>query len=116
MSIQSLSLTVGERGTVSVSFTFYDSDTPPNTVTPKSAYWTLSDKYGNVINSRNQVTISPLSSTVIVTLTDDDIQITGDDDDGERRFTVVAVYDSDLGSDLKLTAERSFQVQDYVNV
>jgi hypothetical protein len=116
MSVQSLSLTVGERGTVSISFTFYDSATPPATVVPKSANWTLSDKYGNIINNRHEEDISSLASTVTVTLTDDDIQITGDDDDGERRFTVVAIYDSDLGSNLKLTAERSFQVQDYINV
>ena len=49
----------------------YDEEGQP--VVPKTGVWSLTDGSGNVINSLDQVVISPLASTMYVLLTDDDL-------------------------------------------
>lgn len=101
-----------EESTYVITIPFVDEDS--NAVTPTAATWTLSDQYGNVINSRTNVTISPLSSSVDVVLSGDDLAIGSSG--ASRRFTVKATYDSSLGTGLKLNAEVTFVITNLVNV
>lgn len=82
-------------------------------VTPTSATWTLSDTSGTVINSREDVVISSLDTSVDIVLSGDDLAISAGfaGDAEERVLTVEAVYDSDLGSDLPAKAECHFYIE-----
>jgi len=66
--------------------------------TPKSATWTLTDAAGNVVNGRNDVSITP-ASTITVLLSGDDLAVPAGDD-GRRALLLEWIYDSSLGSDL----------------
>lgn len=62
-------------------------------VSPTSATWTLTDGSDTVINSREDVAISSLASTVYITLGKEDL----DRDDGSaRKVEVTATYTSTL--------------------
>lgn len=102
-----------EESTYVLSIDFLNENSSP--VTPTSATWTLSDINGNIINGRVDVNISPLSTTVDIPLTGDDLAIS-DPVSLVRRFTVEALYDSTLGNGLKLNDEVEFSVDDLVNV
>lgn len=82
-------------------------------VTPKSATWSLLDKDGAVVNSRDAVTISSLSTTVDIVLSGNDLQRA---DGKTRKLLVEAVYDSDEGSDLPLKDELTFQIYNLAGV
>lgn len=84
-----------DQSTIGITAAFLDDDDNP--VTPNEAMWSLTDKFGNVINGRLDEAISPLSTSATIALTEDDLKYT----DGPRRvFTVEYRYDSDLGNDL----------------
>ena len=111
-----------EGGTFSIEVKFYDEE--PKLVTPKSANWTLTDLLGNVINNRQEVSISPLSSTVILTLEGDDLAILDTDARRQvngcvvvpRMLLVEYVYDSDLGTDRIGRQQQGFYIKDLVAV
>lgn len=94
---------------VTVSFT----NAAGTAVTPTSATWSLLDKDGEIVNSRNAVTISSLSTSVDILLSGDDLQIA---DGKTRKLLVEAVYSSDEGSNLPLKDQLTFQIQDLVGV
>lgn len=100
-----------EESTFVVTAAF--TDAAGTAVTPKSATWSLFDKDGNAVNSRADVTISPLASSVDIVLSGDDLQIA---DGKTRKLTIKAVYDSDEGTDLPLNDELTFQIQRLVGV
>lgn len=85
-------------------------------VTPNSAMWTLHTEIGTVINSRQDVTITPLASSVEIVLNNDDLQLVGDDDSGYRYLLVEAEYDSPSQSGLKLNEQARFQINDFAGV
>lgn len=79
---------------------------------PSSIHWSLTDKWGNIINNRNQVEINPPVSAFVITLTGDDIDI---EDSHSRVFTLDVEYDSvAYGNDLPLRAQGSFTLGDWV--
>lgn len=102
-----------EEGTYVLSISFLDEDS--NAVIPNSATWTLSDPNGIVVNNKQNVNITPLAATVQVVLTGDDLALDGITS-RVRRFTVKALYDSTLGTNLALNDEVQFTVEDFVNV
>jgi hypothetical protein len=102
-----------EKSTYGITVPFVDED--GEAVTPTTAVWTLSDDRGNVINSRSDVAISPLASTVQIVLTGADLALSANDR-GHRRFTVKATYNSSLGSGLALNSEVRFWIEPLVNV
>jgi len=103
-----------EQSTYVVTLTFKDED--GNSVSPNSIKWTLTDSAGNVINSRQDVSISPASSVSIVLRGDDLALQASESDVGQRILTVEATYDSDKGSNLPLKDELSFYVVNLTNV
>ena len=116
-----------EESSFTVGCVFKDEDNTP--ITPSSANWTFTDKDGNVINSRQNVNITDLSSTIYITLSGDDLQILPADvrvqkkytnDNGQiekgefvkRIFTLQAIYNSSYGSNLTLKKSAKIWVED----
>ena len=101
---------VNERSTAILSVTFKDSDGA--LVVPKSATWTLSDGDNAVVNSRSEVPISPLASTVHIVLHGDDLALPVPRE-RTRRVLVEAIYDSaTYGIDLPMNEEFEFNIVD----
>ena len=99
-----------EKSTYIVTLTFKDEDNDP--VTPASGTWTLTDEDGDVINSREDVAISGLSTSNDVVLSGDDLAVSpGFAGVSEKRiFTFEGTYDSDLGAGLPLKDQLVFPV------
>lgn len=100
-----------EKSTIAITASFEDED--GNDVTPTEATWTLTDDNGTVINSREQVEISSLSTSVTVVLKGDDLQILSGEASEEvatRHFLIEALYNSSLGDGLPLNKSCVFPV------
>ncbi len=106
-----LSTNAKERSTYRLTVTFFDERTPPVAVTPNSITWTLSDINGTVINSREDVSVTP-ASTVNIILRGDDLALDSAAYNADRIVTVKATYDSTAGSDLPLNEEIRFSIDD----
>jgi hypothetical protein len=101
--------TICEKSTAVITVSFSDED--GNAVAPDSMTWTLTDRNGNVINSRQDVVLSSPTSTEVIVLSGDDLQIVDSDDDGVRILTFEGTYTSALGSGLPLVDACSFVVE-----
>lgn len=101
-----------EEGTAKVTISSF-TDESGESVTPSAVTWTLTDRSGNVINSRQNVSATAGASVVFL-LTGDDLAIGSN---GKMRVLQInATYDSDLGSDLVARAKATFTIDDYVAV
>ncbi len=103
-----------EKSTIAITASFKDEE--GSAVTPKTATWTLTDDSGAVINSRKQVNIGSLSTSVTVVLSGDDLQILSgeaSEKNATRRFLIEATYDSSLGNDLPLKNSCVFPVLNF---
>jgi len=108
-----LEIKADEESTYVVTFAFEDEDDNP--VVPNEATWTLTDISGTVINGQSDVDILPIVQTGDIVLTKDDLAIPdGVAGDVERRFRIAALYDSSLGSDLGLTGEAQFTIENHL--
>lgn len=112
-----------EKSTYIITASFTDEDS--NAVTPNSLTWTLSDKNGTVINSREGIdfevddgTSTPgvLSATVNIILNGNDLQIINNRDIETRRIVLESTYDSSLGNDLPLRGAAEFEVVNLVAI
>lgn len=81
-------------------------------VVPTSITWTLSTDSGNVINSRQDVSITP-GATVQIVLTNDDLAFAHGN---KRVLTINAIYNSTLGNNLRLRDQVTFTLDDLVMV
>ena len=97
-----LSIDVLEGGTVGVTAAFTDED--GDAATPKTLTYTLLNAKEEVINSKEDETLTPATS-VTVPLSGDDLPA------GKIFFVVNGTYDSDLGSDLPLKGYADFTVK-----
>ena len=88
-----LKLSAIENSTYVVSLTFKDQD--GSNVMPTSATWTLTDAEGTVINSRENVAISPLAATANIIL--QGLDLAAGDGSLQRNISITAAYNS-LGS------------------
>lgn len=107
MAISILTDKAIEESTFVVTAAFTDED--GGAVTPNSATWTLTDLEGNVINEREDVSISPDTSVYIV-LSGDDLAMQGDGPSEDRLLLVKALYDSAKGSNLSLNGAVQFTI------
>ena len=88
-----ISVDVLEGGTLIVGASFQDED--GNSVTPNTLNYTVLDRYEKVVNSLDEMTITP-SSSIEVTLSGEDLPA------GTLYFLLKGTYNSDAGSDLPL--------------
>jgi hypothetical protein len=108
----SITVTPAEKGTAKVTAgPFLDEDA--SEVTPNSITWKLTDRNGNVINSRTAVTVTP-AATVEFALSGDDLALSGDDTG--RVLLISWEYDSSLGSDLVGREQAHFSIEAMVGV
>lgn len=107
-----LSVSPTEEGIYVITVAFTDEDEAA--VTPSAATWTLSDEAGNVINSRADVAIGSLSTSVEIVLAGADLSL-ATYPDPLRVFTVTYTYSSSLG-ELTTHSEVSFYITPAVNV
>lgn len=96
-----------DKSTFVVKVYFYDEDDAP--VVPTSASWSLYDANEQVINSRLNIPIAGLDTSVDIVLSGDDLKYS---DDPFRQLAISATYDSTLGIGLPLTGEINFEIED----
>ena len=102
-----------EKSTFVITASFTDED--GNAVTPNELTWTLSDSDGTVINSRQDVSLTPATSVDIL-LQGDDLVVSGNRDDRRRIVLIEGTYNSAAGSDLPIRDEVKFQIVDLINI
>lgn len=105
-----------EKSTAVFTASFKDED--GQATVPTAATWTLSDKAGAIINSRDSVTITSLAESVDIVLSGDDLAISSGFDGRaeERVLTIEGTYTSDLGSGLPIKAECRFFIDSLIAV
>lgn len=103
--ITTLDKTAKEGGTYTVQILFRDED--KNSVVPNEITYTLSDKLGNVINSIENISITP-ASTLNITLTGASLT------PGWKILTIKGTYDSSYGVNLPLRDSVKFYVDDLI--
>ncbi len=110
--ITTLTQEAPEQGTFAITAAYFDDAGTP--VVPTAATWTLTDILGVIINSRDSIAITGLSTTSMIVLTGNDLAI------GEhgyvRRLLVEYVYNSSLGNGLAGKAQVNFRITDFLAV
>ena len=97
---------------LTVAFT----DETGHAVTPTSITWSLTNSKEEIINSRDDVSISP-SSSVSIVLTGDDLQMTSTERiSGKRWVTVKAIYNSTYGTGLHMKDSVVFYIDNLKDV
>jgi hypothetical protein len=100
-----------EESTFALHISFFDEDGVP--VTPDAGLaWTLTDAAGATINSRTAVAITP-AETVTVVLTGNDLAIQAGETAAKvlRRVLIAGTYNSTLGSNLAISEEIRFVLE-----
>lgn len=99
-----------EGSTFGIVFSFTDS--AGASVVPNSLVWTLTDKDGNVINSRSSESITPGASVTVV-LSGDDLALP-DEDDAVRVVKISGDYDDPIGNGLPIIAQAIFEIENVI--
>ena len=97
-----------ERSTLSIGVAFYDE--ADETITPGSITWTLTTIYGQAINSRRDVAVTPPESSITIRLSGDDLALLGEMDTGVRLMLVEATYLAGAGA-AQLREEIEFTIR-----
>ncbi len=101
-----------EGGSATISGSFYD--TTGTKVTPKTALWDLRDRSGNIINSRENVSIT-LAEAYSITLTCADLVLTVANQE-DIYITIHGTYDSTAGSDLCMTKQGKIIIDNVIGI
>lgn len=83
-------------------------------VTPSAATWTLTDVDGRIVNSRENVTISGLSTSNAIVLSGPDLALDPTYRGSQRVLLVEYTYDSSAGTGLPGKAQCLFAIEDLV--
>ncbi len=131
LPVEILSTNASEEGTYAIDeIQFLDSQDTPAAVTPETGTvtWCLTNKNGDIINSREDVAITSASSMTIV-LSGDDLVVSGNGDkhitrDGviitlyERHVLVQGLVDTTIGTETldntPVTKEFIFYIENIV--
>lgn len=103
-----------EKSTFVVTVAFKDDAGVAEDVT--LAWWTLTDGDGNVINSRNRVSIPSPGTTEVIVLSGDDLAMQGTGDRELRILTVEATFDTQSLTDLPMKQEIRFWLRNLVGI
>jgi len=97
-----------EKSTFAITAAFTDS--AGNAVVPNSLTWSLADRDGTIINSREDEAIATPAASVTVVLSGDDLEL-DDPDNPVRVFLIQGDYDDPvLGSGLPIKEEAIFEI------
>ena len=105
-----LSEPAAEEGSYFITVSFLDEDDNAETPNADTIYWTLTDRYANVINERDYEAETSATS-ITIELEGDDLALQASEagSDVVRRYvTVLWEYDSDLGNNKPGKAECVF--------
>jgi hypothetical protein len=108
MARATLTTKADEASTYVVRATYYDDNN--SAVTPTSVTWTLTDGDGNVVNSRQDISIVAPSTYNDIVLGATDLRCHSTKDE-TRNLIVEYIYTSTTGAGLPGTAQVSFIVQ-----
>lgn len=111
MAIETLPNIASELSSYIITLSF--TDETGNAVTPDSVKWTLTDLDGNVINNRQDVVISSLSSSVPVVLEGDDLLVGVNYRLEKRMLTIEGTYTSSIHGELPITGAVIFTIDHY---
>jgi len=101
-----------EKSTLAIPFYYFDCS--GTAVTPTSVVWSLTDKDGNIINSREDVSIGAPANSNEIVLSGDDLELT-DTDNATRILLVQAVFtDPTYGAGLPLKGQCSFEIENII--
>ena len=103
-----LTIQAVERSTFAITAAFTD-ETGAAVVPNSGLVWTLTDVVGNVINSRENVSIASASSVTVV-LSGADLAISDTYRDNRRMLTFEGAYNSSLGSGLAIVDWVEFSI------
>ena len=102
-----------EESTFIVQFSF--TDHAGAAITPKAgAVYSLTDRDGNIINSREDVGITE-GTTMTIAISGDDLALS-DPADNLRIITIEATYDGVLGNDLPLRDSIRFYIDNLLKI
>ena len=105
-----------EESTFIVTAVFKDEDGDLVVPNAGTVIWTLTDKDGTVINSREDVAETS-ASTVNIVLSGDDLTLIDQDClEEERRVTIQAEYDSVLENNLPIKGVAIFTVVNLISI
>jgi hypothetical protein len=103
-----------EQSTAVITASFADEN--GDLVTPNSgAKWSLTDRDGNFINSREDVLFNPVSATYNIVLGGPDLALP-DPQNSLRIVTIEAEYDGTLGNNLPLRDSVRFYIDNLLKV
>ena len=103
-----------EESTFAITAAFTDS--AGNAVVPNSLTWSLSDRDGTIINSREDVAIATPAASTTVVLSGDDLAL-ADPDNSIRVFIIKGNYDDPtLGNGLPIQDEAIFEIENLTNI
>ena len=107
-----------EKSSGSVTLEFADEN--GDAVIPTSIKWTWTTVDGvTVINDREQVVISVPAASVEILLEGDDLAFTEAEQTAkevDRRLTIEAVYNSDLGTDIPLRDDTIITIRNLIYI
>ena len=101
-----------EGSTYVITFNTKDS-TGAAVIANSGLVWSLTDQYGNIVNSREDEAIDSALEMEVV-LEGDDLAILQDQLEEVRVFTVEGTYDSDIGDDKPIKSQCWFYVDNLV--
>ena len=103
--------TANEKGTIVITCVFTDED--GDAVVPNTISWTLTDGAGDVVNSREQVSVAVPASTTNIVMSGDDLELEATDTSQyiDRYFLIEAAYNSTYGTDLPLRDSAYFKIE-----
>lgn len=98
-----------EESTFAITSAFVDS--AGNAVTPNTLTWSLADRDGTIINSREDVAIGTPAASVTITLSGDDLALP-DTNNPLRVFLIKGDYDDPvLGAGKPIQDEAYFEIE-----
>tara|TARA_R100000655_G_scaffold71272_1_gene109656 strand:+ start:519 stop:860 length:342 start_codon:yes stop_codon:yes gene_type:complete len=105
-----------EESTFFIDASIYDEN--ENAITPTSLTWSLFDTEGNVINSREDVSIANLSSVVEIVLSGDDLALSNSETSAmiKRYLVVQGTYDDSNSDSRSLTEEFIFFIKNLTGI
>lgn len=111
MTISSLPTIASELSSYVITINFTDEN--GKAVIPDSVKWTLTDLVGNIINSREEVSVTALSASVPIVLSGDDLLVSLNYETEKRMLTVKGTYTSSEYGELPITGAVIFTIDHY---
>ena len=102
-----------DEGTTMFPIVNFD-DEDDSAVIPDSILWTLSDGAGNIMNSREDISIAVPAASIEIKLTGNDLLIVSIDK--KRLLLAKAIYTSSRGAGQTLNRELEFEIIPIVKV